>query len=66
MIPSRLRRNLIGKFNTSKTKFNKWLKSMEKREKSVDSEVVGVEKSFTECIKLEVSLKWFGRAIQYK
>ena len=66
MIPSRLRRNLIGKFNTSKTKFNKWLKSMEKREKSVDSEVVGVEKSFTEYIKLEVSLKWFDRATQYK
>ena len=66
MVPSRLRRNLIGKFNTSKTKFNKWLKSMEKKEKSVDSEVVGVEKSFTECIKLEVCLKWFDRAIQYK
>ena len=66
MIPSRFRRNLIGKFNTSKTKFNKRLKCMKKREKSVDSEVVGVEKSFTECIKLEASLKWFDRATQYK
>ena len=50
----RLRSNLISKFNTSKSKFNKWLKSMEKREKAVDSEVVGVEKSFVECGKLEV------------
>ena len=50
----RLHRNLLSKFNSNKTKLNKWLKRMEKREKTVDSGVEGVEKAFTECKKLQV------------
>ena len=57
MVLFRLHRNLISKFNSSKTKFNKWLKNMEKREKNVDCKVEGVEKSFIECVKLEVRFK---------
>jgi hypothetical protein len=59
----RLRGNLISKFNSSKSKFNKWLKSMEKRERSVDSEVEGVEKSLAECAKLEVRFNFLCQTI---
>lgn len=59
-IEQKLNRNLINKFNITKTKFHKWLKSMEKREKAVDFEVEGVEKAFVECTKLDVSFKHYN------
>ncbi|XP_028414728.1 nuclear anchorage protein 1-like isoform X2 [Dendronephthya gigantea] len=52
-IEGKLRRSLLNKYNSNKSKFSKWLKNAEKREKTIDINVEGVEKAFIECTKLE-------------